>query len=575
MEGLYDDETSRTLTAGEYTLSPPDTSQSGAKMVPVYAGEFTASFPVMVSGSDSVLQSISVSVPGGTLGRYLGQVLGTEGFTLTGHYSDGDKPLSVFSVKGYDRAKRGLQTVTLSVNGKSAEIPVTVRVPADATASAVVMGTDPDYHHGHNNVFLKGQSLSLANPVFYAQVSANNVTAVFRSDTGGIVPAADVGGFDPGTPGKQTITLNLDDKAVPLTVYVADRGPEVYFDYGFMRTAADPDGWGAKNVSGRTEGCYHTLAGKKVVLAPVRALIGYDRDNNDIGVSYAWTVTPRGESPPLSPASETGEFLTLTPPEPGTWDVAVTVTGRNFIDGGPVSKSASTALICDGGTLPHTGAWGTIKNFSPGQFTESGNGYGWSLGAFGGYVIKAKGSLNIPGNGFGTWVEPGAVWIQGDFNGNGLADEMWYEINVGSDPTITRRYSLTYFKYGDGTTTNEYGQIIREIYWADSKGRTGQIGGGWPKNWGVSNADGAWVTYTGTLIADNGRIKSEYYLEDSPYQNCVDTHQTSFSGHDAIAADGTSAVAVAGSSFVKVHTAAFKYGGVFGEISTEIVPPWW
>jgi hypothetical protein len=566
--GDYDDDTGRELKPAEYTLSAPDTSRSGPQRVRVSAAGYTGDFPIMVNNSDSVLQSISVSAPGGVV-RELGQVLGTEGFTVTGHYTEGAQTLSAFSVRGYDRTKRGAQTVTLSVNGKTAELPVRVKVSAGATVYAAVLGTnDANPKMGHNNVFIKGQALSLSNVRFRVIVICNNVTARFTSGDG--ITQDDISGFDPDRAGKQTITLNLDEQSAALDVYAVDKAPEVYFDYGFMRTAADPGGWGKD--SGREEGCYHTQPDKTLVLSPVRVLIGYDKDNKDQGVSYSWIVTPRGDSPALTPSSTTEEFLHLTPTSGGTWDVSVTVTGRNFVDGSTTSLTAQTAVICDTGPLPDSGFSFYLKNFAPGQFTESGTGAGWSLGAFGGYAILSRSTHQaqyyLEGNGFGTWVEPGIVWFQEDQNGNNLPDEMWYELNVGSDPSITRRYSLTYFKYGDGLVTNEYGQTIREIFWVDNKGRTGQINGGWPWKWGVSNENGAWVTYTGTLLFDDGVIKGDGY--PSAWPNCVDTPQVLFPVNEAVAADG-SPVNLTKVRFIKVHTGAFKYGGIFGETSTELV----
>ncbi|MDR2305228.1 MAG: bacterial Ig-like domain-containing protein [Treponema sp.] len=568
VEGLYNNDTSRTLGADEYVCETPDTSLSGPKRVRVRAGTFSDSFPILVNNSDSVFNSITVNAPGGLV-RYIGQPLGTEGFTVTGNYTDGPRILSAFSVKGYDRTKRGSQTVTLSVNGKTAPLTVTVKVPADAEVSAVLMGTDAaNFRYGHNNVFIRGQPLSLANAWFQATVICNNVTAILKSGDG--ISAADLPGFNPNTPGKQTLTLNLDEKALALDIYVADIAPEVYFDYGFVRHEGDPGGWGAG--TGRTEGSYHTPPGKTLVLSPVRFLIGYDRDNQDLGVSYAWTVTPLNGSPALSLSGTNSEFLSITPQAAGTWNVSVTVTGRNFIDGSTVSKSAGTKVICDAGDLSPGTYSQTVKNFSPGQFTESGTGHGWSLGSFGGYLIKTvspKAQYTIIGNGFGTWMEPGVVWFQEDNNHNNLPDEMWYELNVGNAGAVTRRYSLTYFKSGDGYTINEYDQTIKEIYWVDGKGRAGQINGGWPKDWGVAEKDGAWATYTGTLLGDTGYIKSQNYPDLTVWPNCVDTPQTEFPVSGAIAANG-SAVTLTNVRFVKVHTGLFNYGGIFGEISTEI-----
>jgi hypothetical protein len=358
-----------------------------------------------------------------------------------------------------------------------------------------------------------------------------------------------------------------------------------------MRTADDPTGQGRVKPTPLGDGFYHTVPGRPLVLSPVRVLIGYGADHTDLGATYTWTVTPVDNAPSYTPASTTGEFCTFTPPALGAWNVSVSVTGRNYVDGESITKTATTRVVCD--PLPSSYANPSINsgpppllyNPSPGQFTESGTGYNWSLGTIGGYTIWPvvhKASYTMMGNAFEGWTEPGIVWFQEDLNGNGLPDEIWYEVNAGRGPYITRRYSIKFLKSGEGTLLdNPYGQTLRAVYWADAKGRTGQIHGGWPKDWGVSNADGAWVTYTATLMADNGVIKSEGY----DYKDLVGPGGTSggpFVDHGAPVIPISRAVDAAGNPvtlsrvrFVKVQTGVFKYGGDFGEVSTEPGSPSW
>jgi hypothetical protein len=141
-----------------------------------------------------------------------------------------------------------------------------------------------------------------------------------------------------------------------------------------------------------------------------------------------------------------------------------------------------------------------------------------------------------------------AILFSGVFNnnGNGLPDEMWYELPGGEENHfkwknyITSRYILTYFKKDGYDSINEYGQKIREVYWSDFRGWVGMIPGDFPGNinrldttWGVV---GNWVTYICILLRDDG-----------------------------IPAN-LSAV-----KFLKVQTGMFRYGGIFGDVSTEIV----
>jgi hypothetical protein len=222
-----------------------------------------------------------------------------------------------------------------------------------------------------------------------------------------------------------------------------------------------------------------------------------------------------------------------------------------------------------------------------GQFITSGSGYGWSLGAWGGYEIwelPGAATFNIYGNSFSGWNESGIVWVSRDINGNGLPDDTWYELKGPDDKEtslykslVTRRYSLTYFR---DYSANEYGKTQYRPYWIDSKGRGGTIKANWPMDWGAPAEHGDSIRFTGTLIRDDGRIYTDsgYWgqygdlLAEGP--GYVDAAYDIFSTADAIHPDGSSAVENVGDSaarlFVKVHTAVFRYGGIFGEVSTEI-----
>jgi hypothetical protein len=91
------------------------------------------------------------------------------------------------------------------------------------------------------------------------------------------------------------------------------------------------------------------------------------------------------------------------------------------------------------------------------------------------------------------------------------------------------------------------------------------IPGGFPSPWGVA---GDWVTYTCTLIRDNGQIATGDYnnLIATGY---VDAASGEFHVNKAMGADGTP-VALTAVKFIKVQTALFRYGGIYGDVSTEI-----
>jgi hypothetical protein len=117
----------------------------------------------------------------------------------------------------------------------------------------------------------------------------------------------------------------------------------------------------------------------------------------------------------------------------------------------------------------------------------------------------------------------------------------------------------------------------------DSKSRTGHISG-WPWKWGAPDHLNACVTYTGTLLRDTGDIGTGTYGGFEGMNGYVDSAGDAswvwpsweWPGYDvardAIKADGTPAnLNPARVRFVKVQTAVFRYGGVFGDMSTEIV----
>jgi hypothetical protein len=337
----------------------------------------------------------------------------------------------------------------------------------------------------------------------------------------------------------------------------------VWFDYGYQRTASDPNG------AGPGAGKYYAQPGETLILAPVRYLFGYNDDHSSGYVSYSWSVS--GGSYTGAP-SASGETYAFTPAATGTYTVTAQVTGRDFVTGGTITKSAVTEVVCYTGTV-NTGKTftGPLKDFAPGQFIDGGTGYGWSLGAFGGYEmwrVEPQTSYWIRGNPFSGWSEPGVVWMQEDRNNNGVPDEMWYELVGGLEgPLVTRRYALTYMEVGEVVS----GGYTPYHAWVDCKGRTGVIKGG--------GAGGK--TFTGTLLNDDGDIAGNAvgpgswgYVDSLGSLTPIHHPELAwrwdlFFVSDAVKADGSPAN-LGAVRFIKVHTGLFKYGGVFGENSTEI-----
>lgn len=147
---------------------------------------------------------------------------------------------------------------------------------------------------------------------------------------------------------------------------------------------------------------------------------------------------------------------------------------------------------------------------APGQFTNSGGSFNdascligqgsssgtssvpqadglVSLGGFGGYVIVGFDQpvmnnpqnpygvdFSIGGNSFvaaykGVWTEPGAVMVSRDDNGNGIADDEWYEL-AGSDYWFSTSHRNIVMTYTDPAYNSRY-----TVPWVTDNGLAGAL----------------------------------------------------------------------------------------------------
>ncbi len=239
---------------------------------------------------------------------------------------------------------------------------------------------------------------------------------------------------------------------------------------------------------------------------------------------------------------------------------------------------------------------------APGQFVNEGyaattmeeacayaeerlkNGYFVSLGGFGGYIIvkfkrpivNSEGGYDfgIYGNSFAGSSEPGVVWVSQDANGNGEADDEWFELR-GSESekdTTLHNYSITYSR-----TDNE-----TEIAWCDNKGESGTI-----KRNSAHRQDyfPAWVTaneYTlsGTLLPDNSEWSEKNqewvlrafewgYADNFSAIDLAEDRANRFRISDARDATGEANI-LPQIDFVKVQSATNAIHSAIGETSTEV-----
>lgn len=211
------------------------------------------------------------------------------------------------------------------------------------------------------------------------------------------------------------------------------------------------------------------------------------------------------------------------------------------------------------------------------------NRYYVSLGGFGGYIIvKFKAPVpnsggydfGIYSNAFNGSSEPGIVWVSCDANGNGVADDEWFEL-YGSESkkeSTYYNYAVTYSRSEDATM----------ISWRDNCGDSGII----ERN-SAHKQDyfPAWVTsdeYTlsGTRLPHNSEWSEstnkwvlypfEWGYADNLSAIDIDADKANrFRISDAHNASGEQ-VNLSQVDFVKVQSAINHINSSIGETSTEV-----
>ncbi len=206
-----------------------------------------------------------------------------------------------------------------------------------------------------------------------------------------------------------------------------------------------------------------------------------------------------------------------------------------------------------------------------------------SLGGFGGYVtfgfdhtvINKEGSdFIVNGNALPTWAEPGIIMVSYDANGNGKADDDWYEI-AGSEynkETSIKNYEMTYYKPAEEPANASEPNYIK---WTDNQGATGYIS----KNSFNRQAyypmwKGESITFKGTFLKSNIAGSGNNW-SNSPYDwgysdNLANTNEKAQINIDWAVDKNGKSVKLKGIDFVKVYTSNRAEGGWLGEVSTEV-----
>lgn len=240
-------------------------------------------------------------------------------------------------------------------------------------------------------------------------------------------------------------------------------------------------------------------------------------------------------------------------------------------------------------TDPADAAASALRRLDAGQFV--------SLGAFGGYIVVGSDhsivssggdyDFAVAGNAFlnaGTGAggsnEPGIVYVMQDSNGNGLPDDIWYELK-GSDTLseeTARDYAVTYFR-PDAPGCN--------VAWTDNRGVEGSVDYLAPFHkqeyyypcWVKADS----YTLSGTCLrARNSLDEATGYWNNAAFgwgyadNTGTDNFTTGrftqcnrFRISDAIDIDGNPAF-LTFIDFVKIQTGVNAKSGILGEVSTEV-----
>lgn len=209
-----------------------------------------------------------------------------------------------------------------------------------------------------------------------------------------------------------------------------------------------------------------------------------------------------------------------------------------------------------------------------------------SLGGFGGYVTfgfdhtvinKEGNDFIVLGNAYVDWSEPGIIMVSYDANGNGKADDEWYEI-AGSEynkETTIKNYEMTYYKpEAEPTNLNE----PNYIKWTDNQGKTGYVAKNqYHKQSFYPLWKGSSITFKGTFLKSNIYDKSgkgtnwaNPAYEWGYADNWANADVRAQINIDWAVDKNGKAVKLQGIDFIKVYNSNRAEGGWLGEVSTEV-----
>ena len=165
-----------------------------------------------VAEPEPVVTVVSITVTAPTKTEYTaGEELDLDGMKVTVKYSNGEEKeiTEGYEVSGYDKAKTGEQTVTVTYEGKTATFKVTVKEEAKPVTLESITVTAPT-----KTEYTVGDELDLA---------GMKVVAKYSDDTEKeITEGYEVSGYDKAKTGEQTVTVTYEGKTATFKVTVKE-----------------------------------------------------------------------------------------------------------------------------------------------------------------------------------------------------------------------------------------------------------------------------------------------------------------------------------------------------------------
>jgi DNA-binding protein YbaB len=213
--GTYTDATTKPETVTLNNITGYNADTQGAQILTITINGKTTTFNVTVN--DAALESIAVTTPPTKTVYAKGEALDISGLVVTGTYNDSTtKPETVTldNITGYNAlpdATPSNQTLTVTINGKTATFNVTVNA---ATLVSIAVTAQPT-----KTVYAKGEALDISGLV----VTGTYTDATTRPET---VTLSDITGYNADTQGAQTLTVTINGKTATFNVTVNDAALE-------------------------------------------------------------------------------------------------------------------------------------------------------------------------------------------------------------------------------------------------------------------------------------------------------------------------------------------------------------